>query len=68
MAPEGIVVGGGLGHAGEMLLGPARRALAALVEGGAARGPVPVVEAGLGEQAGAVGAALSALTGSFDNC
>ncbi len=65
--PEGIVVGGGLGHAGEMLLGPARRSLAALVEGGAARGPVPVVEAALGEQAGAVGAALAAMTGSFDN-
>jgi glucokinase len=64
--PERIVVGGGLGHAGEMLLEPARRALAALVEGGAARGPVPVVEAALGEQAGAVGAALAALTGSFD--
>jgi len=65
--PERIVVGGGLGHAGEMLLDPARRALAELVEGGAARGTVPVVEAALGEQAGAVGAALAARTGSLDD-
>ena len=65
--PERIVVGGGLGHAGEMLLEPARRALAELVEGGAARGQVPVVEAALGEHAGAVGAALAAFTGSFDD-
>jgi glucokinase len=65
--PERIVVGGGIGHAGEMLLEPARHALGALVEGGAARGPVPVVEAALGEQAGAVGAALAALTGSLDD-
>jgi glucokinase len=64
--PERIVVGGGLGHAGEMLLEPSRRALAALVEGGAARGTVPVVEAALGEQAGAVGAALAARTGAMD--
>jgi len=64
--PEWIVLGGGLGHAGEMLLGPARGALAALVEGGGARGTVPVVEAGLGEQAGAVGAALAARHGSLD--
>lgn len=64
--PEQIVVGGGLGHAGEMLLVPTRRALASLVEGGAARGVVPVVEAGLGEQAGAVGAALAARSGSSD--
>ncbi len=66
--PERIVVGGGLGHAGEMLLGPARRALGALVEGGDARGPVPLVEASLGEHAGAVGAALAAQTGSLGDC
>lgn len=64
--PERIVIGGGLSHAGEMLLEPARHALAALVEGGSARGTVPVVEAALGEQAGAVGAALAARTGSID--
>jgi glucokinase len=64
--PEWIVLGGGLGHAGEMLLEPSRRSLAALVEGGGARGTVPVVEAGLGEHAGAVGAALAARAGSFE--
>lgn len=64
--PEWIVLGGGLGRAGEMLLEPSRRALAALVEGGGARDPVPVLGAGLGEQAGAIGAALAARTGSFE--
>lgn len=64
--PERIVLGGGLGRAGEMLLDPARRALGALVEGGSARDPVPVVAAWLGERAGAVGAALAARTGSLD--
>ncbi len=57
--PELVVVGGGLARAGEMLLGPARRALAALVEGGKARGEVPVVAASLGPRAGAIGAALA---------
>ncbi len=64
--PEMVVVGGGLGHAGEMLLEPTRRALASLVEGGSARGVVPVVETALGERAGAVGAALAARTGLLD--
>ncbi len=64
--PEWIVLGGGLGHAGEMLLEPSRRALGALVEGGSARDVVPVLEAGLGEQAGAVGAALAARTRALD--
>lgn len=66
--PEWIVLGGGLGHAGEMLLEPTRRALASLVEGGNARGAVPVLEAALGEQAGAVGAALAACRGSVGDC
>ena len=58
--PERIVVGGGLGHAGEMLLEPARHALARLVVGARAREAVPVVKAALGVQGGAVGAALAA--------
>jgi glucokinase len=58
--PERIVVGGGLGHAGEMLLEPTREALDRLVVGGHARHSVPVVEAALGVQGGAVGAALAA--------
>ncbi|MDA8074578.1 MAG: ROK family protein [Actinomycetota bacterium] len=60
--PEQIVVGGGLGHAGEMLLEPTRQALARLVVGGRAREAVPVVEAALGVQNGAIGAALAALS------
>jgi len=60
--PEQIVVGGGLGHAGEMLLEPTRQALVRLVVGARARDTVPVVEAALGVQNGAIGAALVALT------
>lgn len=57
--PEVVVVGGGLARAGEMLLGPARRALATLVEGAKSRDEVPVVAAALGTRAGAIGAALA---------
>jgi glucokinase len=64
--PQWIVLGGGLGHVGDVLLEPARTALSALVEGGSAREVVPVVEAGLGEQAGAVGAALAVARGGLD--
>jgi glucokinase len=53
-----VVVGGGLVDAGEALLGPTRRALAALVEGHDARSDLRLVPAGLGARAGAVGAAL----------
>lgn len=56
--PERVVVGGGLARVGEMILGPARRALEALVQAPAARGTVAVVPALLGERAGAIGAAL----------
>jgi glucokinase len=59
--PERIVVGGGVGEAGELLLRPARRAMADFVTGGDRR-PLPdVVGATLGNEAGALGAALLAL-------
>jgi glucokinase len=58
--PERIVLGGGLSAAGELLLGPARRAFAGLVEGPGARPPVEIAAATLGERAGAIGAALVA--------
>lgn len=58
--PERIVVGGGLVTAGEALLEPARRAFGDLVQGGARRPAVEIVAAALGEEAGAVGAALLA--------
>lgn len=56
--PELIVVGGGLAEVGELVLAPARRSLASLVEGGRARPDIPIVPAQLGRRAGAVGAAL----------
>jgi glucokinase len=58
--PERIVIGGGLGEAGELLLEPAEVALAESVTGGARRPLPPVVSATLGNQAGAIGAALEA--------
>lgn len=63
--PELVVIGGGLVRAGDVLLDPARGALAALVEGGGARPAVPVLPAALGERAGAIGAALVALAGTL---
>ena len=59
--PEVIVIGGGLGSVGPVLLEPARAALAG-ARFAADHWPVPkVVTAGLGPDAGAVGAALLAL-------
>ena len=60
--PELVVIGGGLVHLGEALLGPIRAALPAHVEAAALRPMPPVVAAALGEQAGAVGAAALART------
>jgi len=57
--PEVIVLGGGLVDAGELLLAPARRAFAGLVEGGPLR-EVEILAATLGPLAGAVGAGLLA--------
>jgi len=58
--PERIVVGGGLAAAGEVLMAPARQAFSSLVEGREARPPVSIHQAALGEEAGAIGAALLA--------
>ena len=58
--PEMIVVGGGLGSVGESLLGPARRVAADALHGGSHRPLPPIVVAGLGPEAGAIGAALLA--------
>lgn len=51
------VIGGGLVEAGETLLVPVREAVGARLVGVGHRPPVQVVAAGLGERAGAVGAA-----------
>jgi len=59
--PALVVVGGGVGGAGDLLLGPAREAYARSVEGGPYRPDVPIVEAGLGTDSAAIGAALLAL-------
>jgi glucokinase len=58
--PDMIVVGGGLGSIGESILGPARRTAADALHGGAHRMLPPILVAGLGASAGAVGAALLA--------
>lgn len=60
MDPELIVLGGGMVETGEVLLEPVREAFAQMLEGAAHRPSVPIVAAGLGERAGAVGAALLA--------
>ncbi len=58
--PQRIVIGGGLGEAGLLLLGPTRRAFSELVEGWPLRPPIEIVRATLGERAGAIGAAVIA--------
>jgi len=56
-----VVVGGGAAAAGELLLAPARGAFRRSVEGLGHRPEVPIVEASLGVDAGAIGAAALAL-------
>jgi glucokinase len=55
--PEVVVVGGGAAEAGDLLLAPARDAFHRSVEGVHHRPDVPIVEAALGVDAGAIGAA-----------
>lgn len=55
--PEVVVVGGGASEVGDLLLEPARRAMAAEVVGGRFRVLPPLVPAQLGNAAGAIGAA-----------
>ena len=57
---EIVVIGGGLVQAGDLLLDPIRGAYGELVMGAGHRAPVPIVQAELGERAGAWGAALLA--------
>lgn len=58
--PERVVLGGGVLRMGDLLLGRVRHAFDRRIEGAAARGGVPIVAAGLGERAGAIGAATLA--------
>ena len=55
-SPEVIVIGGGVGLAGDLLLESLRRALASYGPRGLPR-PIRLVRAGLGDEAGLVGAA-----------
>jgi glucokinase len=56
-----VVVGGGAVAAGELLLGPAREVFQRTIEAPDHRPQVPLVPARMGNEAGAVGAALLAL-------
>lgn len=55
--PARIVVGGGVAAAGDLLLDPARASFASHLSGRGHRDPAPLVLAGLGNDAGMVGAA-----------
>lgn len=55
--PDLIVVGGGASEAGDLLLAPARDAYRRSVEGVDHRPDVPIVQAALGGDSGAIGAA-----------
>jgi glucokinase len=59
--PEIVIVGGGAVAAGDLLLEPARVGFRDAVEAAEHRPEVPIVAATLGNDAGAVGAALLAL-------
>jgi glucokinase len=59
--PDVVVIGGGVGEAGDLLFGPLRDAYVAAVEGADVRPEVPIVPAQLENDAGAIGAALLAL-------
>ncbi len=59
--PQVVVVGGGAIEAGDLLLAPARSAFGEAVEGREHRPEVPLLAAQLGNDAGAIGAAVLAL-------
>lgn len=58
--PDLVVVGGGASEAGDLLLEPARDAFRRSVEGFGHRPDVPIVQAALGSDSGAIGAAALA--------
>jgi glucokinase len=59
--PEIVVIGGGAIEGGDHLLDPTRAAFLETVEAPGHRPAVPILAAGLGRRAGAVGAAALAL-------
>ena len=58
--PSCVIVGGGVSEAGELLLGPTRRAMSRSIVGRGYRPEPPVVAATLGPSAGFIGAADAA--------
>ena len=59
--PEAVVVGGAPSRAGELLLGPARAALAETLHGGRVRQAPSMVVSHLGQNSAVIGAGLQAL-------
>jgi glucokinase len=59
--PEAVVVGGGVAEVGDVLMAPARSAFMASIEAPDHRPGVPLLQAALGNDAGAIGAAALAL-------
>ncbi len=58
--PEAVVVSGGLIELGDVLLAPLREAFAGRIEGAPHRPDVPILAAGLGGDAGLIGASVLA--------
>ena len=59
--PEAVVVGGGVAEEGDLILAPARRSFTDAVEAPQHRPEVPILQATLGNDAGAIGAAALAI-------
>ncbi|MGO9559274.1 MAG: ROK family protein [Acidimicrobiales bacterium] len=62
--PEVIVIGGGLVTAGDLLLGPVRRAFHSQLEGADLRPEIEILPGLLGDRGGAIGAAVIGLEAS----
>jgi glucokinase len=59
--PEAVIVGGGVAEVGEVLMSPTRSSFLASVEAPDHRPEVPLLRAGLGNDAGGIGAAALAM-------
>jgi glucokinase len=59
--PEAVVIGGGVAEEGDLILEPTRRSFTEAVEAPEHRPEVPILQATLGNDAGAIGAAALAI-------